>query len=76
MDVPDEDALEDDSDENDEKDGEEDGLVVEDGDGFWRGANAGEPIELTHFDYVWWLYKWYVVARKWNMLSGDIAKIT
>lgn len=49
MDVPQQHDLEDDGNEDDDEDSEEDGLVVEDGDGLRGGADAAEPVELTHF---------------------------
>lgn len=49
MDVPDEKALEDHGDEDDDEDGEENWLIIEDCDGLGRRTNAGKPVELTHF---------------------------
>ena len=48
MDVPDEDALKGDGDEDDNENVEEDGLIVEDGDCLGGSPNLGEPVELTH----------------------------
>lgn len=48
MDVPDEDALKDENEENHDEDSEEVGLVVQDVDGLLRRADLGEPVELTH----------------------------
>ena len=48
VDVPDEEALEDHGDENDDEDGEENWLVIEDCDGLGRRTNAGKPVELAH----------------------------
>lgn len=42
-------ALRQEGDDDDEEDGEEVGLVVEDGDGLIGGADFLEPVELTHF---------------------------
>ncbi|KAI5462206.1 hypothetical protein BGZ63DRAFT_207905 [Mariannaea sp. PMI_226] len=47
--VPVQSDLENDCDENDEKDGEKDRLVIENGDGLISGANFGEPVEFTHY---------------------------
>lgn len=49
VDIPNEDTLEDNGDEDDEEDGEEDRLIVEDSDSLVRGADGGEPVELTHW---------------------------
>lgn len=49
VDIPDEDALEDNGDEDDKEDGEEDRLIVEDSDSLVSGADGGEPVELTHW---------------------------
>lgn len=48
MDVPEEDALQDEDDKDDDENGEQVGLVVQDTDGLRRGADAAEPVELTH----------------------------
>lgn len=42
-------ALHQEGDDDDEEDGEEVGLVVEDGDGLVGGADFLEPVELAHF---------------------------
>lgn len=47
MNVPNQGNLQDDGDEHDEQDGEEDGLVVEDGDGLRGCADGAEPVELA-----------------------------
>ncbi|KAK1987857.1 hypothetical protein LZ30DRAFT_116154 [Colletotrichum cereale] len=46
--VPEEDALQNDAQKDDQEDGEEHGLIIQDGDGLGRGANGSEPVELTH----------------------------
>lgn len=48
MDVPEEDALQDEDDKDDDENGEQVGLVVQDTDGLRRGADTAEPVELTH----------------------------
>lgn len=48
VDVPDEDDLKNDGDEDDEQNGEENGLIVEDGDGLRGRPNTAKPVELTH----------------------------
>ena len=52
VDIPDEHNLENDGDKNNNEDGEQDRLIVEYGDGLWCGADATEPVELTHLDTV------------------------
>ncbi|KAK2001278.1 hypothetical protein LX36DRAFT_361817 [Colletotrichum falcatum] len=46
--VPEENALEDDGEKDNQEDGEKNGLIVQDGDGLGRGANGSEPVKLTH----------------------------
>ncbi|WDK09860.1 hypothetical protein CGRA01v4_01138 [Colletotrichum graminicola] len=46
--VPEQDALKDDGEKGNQEDGEENGLIVQYGDGLGRGANGSEPVELTH----------------------------
>lgn len=48
VDVPDEDALQDEDEEHDDENGEQVRLIVEDGDGLRGGADFTEPIELSH----------------------------
>lgn len=48
VDVPDEEALDSEPDEDDEEVDEEVGLVVEDGDGLVCGADGLEPVEVGH----------------------------
>lgn len=48
MDIPEEDALQDEDDKDDDENGEQVGLVVQDTDGLRRGADGAEPLELTH----------------------------
>lgn len=48
VDVPDEDAFEDEDEEHDDKYGEQVWLIVEGSDSLRRGADLAEPIELTH----------------------------
>lgn len=48
VDVPEKHSLEDDGDKNDQEDGEENGLVIQNRDSLRRRANRSEPIELTH----------------------------
>lgn len=50
--VPHQYALQDDGDQHNEENGEEDGLVIEDGDGLWCSADLAEPVELTHLSGV------------------------
>lgn len=71
VDVPDEDALEDEADEDDEEDREEDGLVVERHDGLLGGADGAEPFEpvasagdfLAHCD-----------GREWSSRGDSLGK--
>ena len=49
VDIPDQNALEDDGDQHNEEDGEEYWLVVEDRDGLLCCSYGTEPVELTHF---------------------------
>lgn len=51
--VPEQNDLEDNSDEHDQQDREQNRLVVQDSDGLGRGANGAEPVELTHFGDHW-----------------------
>lgn len=53
MDVPDQQHLQADADQDDDEDGEEHGLVVEHGDGLGAGADLGEPGELAHCEVDW-----------------------
>jgi hypothetical protein len=46
--IPEQDNLHSDGDKNDQEDGEDDRLVVEGSNGFVCGADAREPVELTH----------------------------
>lgn len=48
-DVPVQHELQNECDKDDKEDSEEDGLVVEDGDGLIGGADGREPVELTHW---------------------------
>lgn len=85
MDVPDQGDLQDDGDEDDEQDGEEDGLVVEDGDGLGRRADGEEPVELTHFGFLWsfgfsWVgtYRRGATSERWVFfycLSEDVPDV-
>lgn len=47
MNIPDEQALQDDGEQHDDEDGEQHGLVVEDVDGLGGGPDLGEPAELA-----------------------------
>lgn len=47
VDVPDKSTFENDGDKSDQQDGEQDGLIVQDSNGFWRGADLGKPVELS-----------------------------
>jgi len=47
VDVPEKCTLENDGNESDQQDGEQDGLIVQDSHGFWRGADLAEPVELS-----------------------------
>lgn len=49
VDVPEKHSLEDDGDEDDQENGEENGLVVQNRDSLRRRANRSEPVELTHY---------------------------
>jgi hypothetical protein len=81
VDVPQQGALESEADDDENQDGEELGLVVEDGDGLVGGADALEPVELTHggglevcvcFFFVavclWGRFMWPAVARRLALL--------
>lgn len=46
--VPNEDAFQGNGDEGCDQDVEENGLVVEDGDGLFGGPDLGKPVELAH----------------------------
>ncbi|KAK2018938.1 hypothetical protein LZ32DRAFT_296130 [Colletotrichum eremochloae] len=46
--VPEENAFKDDGEKDNQEDGEQNGLIVQDSDGLGRGANRSEPVELAH----------------------------
>lgn len=49
MNIPDEDTLQNEDNEDDDQNGEEVWLIIEDGNGLRSGADGTKPVELAHF---------------------------